>query len=417
MSEMIADPAIHEKHDDKEDAPCAMSSLKAKEGVPRQGMQEGELEGNKKKKAKLDSTSGDDSFKPPPTQGLLVLVGDTIKHVDDMTTSPTEISVGGDGCEEGAVYNPSGDGVTWVFKKPGNDDATGKLWWEQQGESLERQASLLDIESFKPETEPILWRIRKGRQFRIRAGSSILNDGEDRWCIKEEEEPRFKCGNPFGALPRNLIQEILSMVIVRPRDHNSIARSCREFSRICEDRRFVARTAAVITSAARLASQHATENALTARIKANATKVKVIRFDPGEWRGVRSNAKQPSGFGVFTDATTGSWSAGQWRKSGEHGPCEAKYADGAVYAGDMDKGQRHGNGVARTGTWERYEGSWSLDERHGYGILFGGYWPFLFGRYKENQPVGVHIGWNMRSDTVLVNFYSDDDAVADDDSE
>ena len=112
MSEMIADPAIHEKNDDKEDAPCAMSSLKAKEGVPRQGIQEGELEGNKKKKAKLDSTSGDDSFKPPPTQGLLVLVGDTIKHVDDMTTSPTEISVGGDGCEEGAVYNPSGDGVT-----------------------------------------------------------------------------------------------------------------------------------------------------------------------------------------------------------------------------------------------------------------------------------------------------------------
>jgi hypothetical protein len=114
---------------------------------------------------------------------------------------------------------------------------------------------------------------------------------------------------------------------------------------------------------------------------------------------------------VFSDATTGSWSAGQWRKSGEHGPCEAKYADGSAYAGDMDKGQRHGNGVASTGTTERYEGSWSLDERHGYGILLGGYWPFLFGRYKENQPVGVHIGWNMRSDTVLLNMDSDDGAV------
>ena len=111
---------------------------------------------------------------------------------------------------------------------------------------------------------------------------------------------------------------------------------------------------------------------------------------------------------MFSDATTESCSAGQWRKGLEHGPCEVKYADGAFYAGDMEKGQRHGNGVARIGNTDRYEGSWSLDERHGYGILLGGYWPFLFGRYDKNEPVGVHIGWNMRSDTVLINMDSDE---------
>ncbi len=100
----------------------------------------------------------------------------------------------------------------------------------------------------------------------------------------------------------------------------------------------MAHTADVSTSSARSAKQDAAENAEKARIHANAKKAKVIRFDPGEWRGQRSKAKQPSGFGVFSDVTTGSWSAGQWRKSGEHGPCEAKYADGAIYAGDMDKG-------------------------------------------------------------------------------
>ena len=107
---------------------------------------------------------------------------------------------------------------------------------------------------------------------------------------------------------------------------------------------------------------------------------------------------------MFTDATTGSCSAGEWSKGREHGPCEVTYADKSSYVGDMKKGQRHGSGVIRTGTKERYEGSWSLDERSGYGIMFGGYWPFLFGRYYKDKPVGVHIGWNMKSDTVLISM-------------
>jgi hypothetical protein len=384
MSQTIADRATFEKdEDEEEDAPCAVSPHQAIGGDLQQGMPDGELECNKKKKARVESPRRD-YFSQPPAIPYLVLTGDEIFYHGDDTTCPSMVSVGG----EEEIHNPSGDGETFVFKKKGDDDATGKLWWEQQADSLERQATAVDIDRYSPAGQPILWRIRQRRPFRIRAGSSILNDGESLFCIKEEVEPRFQGGDLFGALPRNLIQEILSLAIVRPGDHNRIARSCKEFSRICEDRGFVARTAAATTVHARLASQHATENAVTAHNMAKANKVKVIQFDSGEWRGARSRAKQPSGFGVFSDETTGSWSAGQWRKGEEYGPCKSKSADGSVYAGDMNKGQRQGNGVARTGTFERYEGSWTSDERHGFGLFFGGYWPFLFGRYVENQPVG-----------------------------
>jgi hypothetical protein len=294
------------------------------------------------------------------------------------------------------------------YNKHGYNDATGKLWWDQHDElaEMERHEELLDIEKLKPTTDPVLWRIRKLRPYQKVPGSSIVNDTESRWvqCIRQDEEWLNGAVTIFSDLPRNLVEKIFIMAIERPSAHNSIARSCKEFTLICEDRLVVAHTAAVSTSSARSAKQDAAENAEKARIHANAKKAKVIRFDPGEWRGQRSKAKQPSGFGVYSDETKRSWFAGKWIKGLETGPCEIKYDDRSSYAGDVEKGKRHGNGVQLVGHGVRYEGSWESDRRNGYGITFGGYWPFMFGLYESGEPVGVHIAWSANTDTVLISY-------------
>jgi hypothetical protein len=81
-----------------------------------------------------------------------------------------------------------------------------------------------------------------------------------------------------------------------------------------------------------------------------------------------------------------------------------RYSDRSLYAGDMVDGERHGHGVSSSGSRERYEGSWANDLRDGYGLTIGGAYRFLFGRYKNGEPVGQHVAWDFHTDFMLLAF-------------
>jgi hypothetical protein len=178
------------------------------------------------------------------------------------------------------------------------------------------------VYSDTPRARQLRNRRKRKREEKIRAlnESSELSDDDDddevstgarigsgtRYCLFEAriEDALLPLGSGalFARLPRPHLLQILAMATSVPRQHGSLATTCRLWAAVASDEpTAVALTAASVTREARSAMITAGVVAASATAAAEMPGAKHIPFESGSWCGQPSRAHRPSGLGVYSE--------------------------------------------------------------------------------------------------------------------